>query len=174
MRTVLPCLTCALGAALALSLLPARGQEPATGKAMEGPGLLTLPADIKWGPAPPLLPAGAQAAVLEGNPMTKGEYTLRLKMPDGYRVPAHWHSKTEHVTVISGTFHLGMGDTLDTTKGMTMPAGAFGYMPPKMRHYAWAEGETVVQVHGSGPFDITYVNPADDPRNDAKSNTVKK
>jgi quercetin dioxygenase-like cupin family protein len=128
------------------------------------PGVFA-PNDITWGPAPPFLPPGAQAAILEGDPAQAGLYTVRLSMPDGYQIPAHHHPTTEHVTVISGEFHLGMGDKLDTAKGTALPAGSFGYLPAEMHHFAWAKGATVVQVHGMGPFAITYVNPADDPRN---------
>ncbi|HTK31801.1 MAG TPA: cupin domain-containing protein [Candidatus Saccharimonadaceae bacterium] len=124
---------------------------------------LSVPNDIKWGPAPPVFQSGAQFAVLEGNPGAAGMYTVRLKMPDGYKIMPHWHPTTENVTVISGTFHLGTGAKFDDTKGTEMPTGTFGFIGPHMQHYAWATGETIVQVHGMGPFKLTYVNPADDP-----------
>ena len=120
-------------------------------------------ADIKWGDAPPTLPAGAKMAVLQGDPGKAGMYTIRIKAPDGYRVAAHWHPAAEHLTTISGTFNLGTGDKLDETKTTPMAAGAFGSMPAKMHHFAWCKGETEVQVSGMGPFVIHYVNPADDP-----------
>jgi quercetin dioxygenase-like cupin family protein len=119
---------------------------------------------VKWGPAPPVLPAGAQAAVLLGDPSKDGPFTIRLSAPDGYKVPPHFHPTTENVTVISGIFHVGAGDKLDTTKGDKLTAGGFVSLPAGMHHYAWTEGPTVVQVHGTGPFAITYVNPADDPQ----------
>ena len=125
--------------------------------------VVMAPSAIQWGDAPPTLPKGAKVAVLEGDPSKKGFFVIRIKAPDGYRVPAHWHPTRETLTIISGTFHLGMGDTLDTSKGDAMPAGAFGYMDAKMNHYAWMEGETVTQVEGMGPFVINYVNPKDDP-----------
>jgi len=124
---------------------------------------LSLPDDLTWGPAPPVFQAGAQMAVLQGNPGSAGPYTVRLKMPDGYKIMPHWHPTTENVTVISGTFHLGAGDKFDETSGTTLPAGGFGFLGPHMHHYAWATGETVVQVHGIGPFKLVYVNPGDDP-----------
>jgi hypothetical protein len=124
---------------------------------------LTTPDNMKWGPAPPVFQAGAQMAVLEGNPGASGPYVVRLKMPDGYKIMPHWHPTTENVTVISGMFHLGAGEKFDDTKGMDMPAGSFGFVGPHMNHFAWATGETVVQVHGMGPFQLTYVNPADNP-----------
>ncbi len=131
-------------------------------------GLFT-PGEIKWTDAPSALPPGAKLAVLEGNPSEKGLYTMRLLMPDGYRIPPHWHSGVEHVTVISGTFNLGMGDKFDEKAGTVMPAGTFGFLPPQTKHFAWATGETIIQLHGMGPWEITYVNPSDDPRNSSKN-----
>ena len=84
-------------------------------------------------------------------------------MPDGYKIMPHWHPAQENVTVLSGVFHVGAGNTFDETKGMALPVGGFGYVGPHMNHFAWAEGETEVQVHGMGPFQMTYVNPKDDP-----------
>jgi hypothetical protein len=136
---------------------------PATTAAMEPDHGLVTPDNLKWGPAPPVFQAGSQMAVLSGNPMAAGPYVVRLKMPDGYKIMPHWHPTTENVTVISGMFHLGAGEKFDATKGMDMPAGSYGFVGPHMNHYAWATGETVVQVHGMGPFQLTYVNPADDP-----------
>jgi len=121
--------------------------------------------DIEWGPAPAVFPKGAEIAVLSGDPFKSGLYVVRLKMPAHYRIPAHWHPTAEYVTVVSGTFHIGMGDKLDEESGIELHAGGFGVAPAHMNHYAWATGdETVVQVHGEGPFELTYVNPADDPR----------
>ena len=128
---------------------------------------LATPDDIKWGPPPPVFQAGAQFAVIAGDPMAAGPYVVRLKMPDGYKIMPHWHPTTENVTVISGTFHLGTGTTFDDTEGADMPAGSFGFVGPHMNHYAWATGETVVQVHGTGPFKLTYVNPKDMPNQTA-------
>src|SRR5262245_27650951 len=122
------------------------------------------PDDVKWGPSPPGLPAGAQAAVLMGDPGKAGPYVIRAKLPDGYKIPPHWHPRAENVTVIRGTFMLGQGDRFSADATEPLPAGSFVSMPPAMRHFAWSKGETVIQVHGMGPFEITYVNPADDPR----------
>jgi anti-sigma factor ChrR (cupin superfamily) len=119
--------------------------------------------DLKWGPVPNVLPAGAQIAVVSGDPFKDGLYVIRLKMPSGYRIPAHNHPTTEYVTVISGEFSLGMGDKLDPKKSISLSAGGFAEAPAKMNHYAWTTGETIVQVHGQGPFAITYVDSADDP-----------
>jgi len=107
--------------------------------------------------------------VLEGNPGEPGIFTIRLKFPDGYRIAPHWHPAVERVTVITGTFHFGMGETFDQSKATTFPAGSFVFMAPKMAHFAWAEGETLVQLTGEGPWGITYLNPADDPRQMKKS-----
>jgi anti-sigma factor ChrR (cupin superfamily) len=119
--------------------------------------------DIKWGPAPPVLPKGAELTVLSGDPSKDGPCVVRLKMLKGYKIAAHNHPTTENVTVISGNFHIGMGDKFDNKKGIELRAGGYGEAPAKMNHYAWASSPTVVQVHGQGPFAITYVNPADDP-----------
>jgi quercetin dioxygenase-like cupin family protein len=119
---------------------------------------------LQWAAAPDFIPEGAQIAVLSGDPSKDGLYVVRLMMPAGYKVPAHNHPTTEMVTVISGDFHLGMGDKLDEEKGTLLTAGGFAEAPAKMNHFAWATSPTVVQIHGQGPFAITYANPADDPR----------
>jgi hypothetical protein len=122
------------------------------------------PDQIKYGPPPPFIAPGATLAVMEGNPMgTSGDFTIRLKMPDGYKIAPHWHPKRENVTVISGNFKVGMGDKFDESKMMTFPTGSFAYLDPDMHHYAMASGEVVVQVHGMSPLQFNYVNPGDDP-----------
>jgi hypothetical protein len=122
------------------------------------------PQSIPWGPPPPFIAPGAQLAVIEGNPAgSSGDYTVRLKMPDGYKIAPHWHPLRENVTVISGTFQVGMGDTFDAEKMAAFPAGSFAYLDPQMHHYAMASGEVVVQVHGTAPLQFNYVNPGDDP-----------
>jgi quercetin dioxygenase-like cupin family protein len=127
------------------------------------PGAMSVnPAEIKWGDAPPDLPKGAEMAVLHGDPGKKAVYTLRLKLPAGYKIPPHWHTKDEQLTIVSGTFVLHMGDTMDAP-ATTLTAGGFHFLPGKMHHGAEATGETVVQVDGMGPFDIHYLNPADNP-----------
>ena len=122
------------------------------------------PDNLKWGAAPPAFPIGAQIAVLSGDPAKEGLYVVRLKVPAGYKVPAHVHPNDEHVTVISGTFNIGMGDKLDEKKGDAIKAGGFARAPKDLQHYAWVTEDTIVQLHGMGPQGITYVNPADDPR----------
>jgi hypothetical protein len=122
------------------------------------------PDTIPWGPAPPFIRPGAQLAVLEGNPgATTGDYTIRLKMPDGYRIDPHSHPLRENVTVISGTFKVGMGDEFNKVKMTALNAGSFAFLDPDMHHYAMACGEVIVQVHGKAPLQFNYVNPDDDP-----------
>jgi hypothetical protein len=123
---------------------------------------------IEWKDGPSSLPPGAKIAVLEGDPSKEGPFVFRVKAPDGYRIPPHTHPKTERVTVISGTFNIGMGDKFDVSKTKPMPAGTYGYWETGMKHFVWIKGETVVQFHGMGPWKIEYVNPSDDPRNQNK------
>jgi hypothetical protein len=114
---------------------------------------------IKWSAASPVFPKGAEIAVVSGDPSKDGLYVVRLKMPANYQIPAHNHP----TAVLSGTFNIGMGDKVDPQKGLALQAGGFAEAPAKMNHYAWTTDEAIVQVHGQGPFTITYVNPADDP-----------
>jgi quercetin dioxygenase-like cupin family protein len=129
-------------------------------------GIFT-PEAIKWGPAPAALPAGAKLAVLEGDPGKEGPFTMRLWMPAGYGIPPHSHPAPEHVTVISGTFNVGLGDTFDKAKGNKLPAGTFAFLAPEMHHFAFTDKVAVIQLHGNGPWQINYLNAADDPRNAA-------
>jgi quercetin dioxygenase-like cupin family protein len=117
---------------------------------------------------PAALPAGAKMAVLEGDPTKEGPFVVRFQFPDGYHVAPHTHPKTERVTVISGVLHLATGEALDRNSAKELPAGSFGFWPAGMKHTAWSEGETIIQLHGIGPWQINYVNPADDPRNAKK------
>lgn len=122
------------------------------------------PADIKFGPAPPVFPAGMTSAVLSGDPTQPGPFTLRARMPAGYRISPHWHPVAEYLTIVSGSIAFGMGGTFDEASMKTLPAGGYAVMPPEMRHYLEVKTDAVLEVHGVGPFVITYVNPADDPR----------
>jgi Domain of unknown function (DUF4437) len=126
------------------------------------------PPTIEWKPGPAALPPGAKMAALEGDPTKEGPFVVRFQFPDGYHVGPHTHPKTERVTVISGTLLLAIGEALDRSSAKKLPAGSFGYWPAGMKHTAWSEGETVIQLHGMGPWQINYVNPADDPRNAKK------
>lgn len=114
--------------------------------------------DIQWGPAPSVLPPGAQIAVIEGNPGSTGTFTLRLKFPNGYKIPPHTHPTIENITVLEGTFLAGMGTQFDESKLEAYARGGFFSLPAEHAHFAMARGETVVQVHGLGPFVVTYVN----------------
>jgi hypothetical protein len=126
---------------------------------------IVTPKDVKWEDAPSSLPRGAKVAVLEGDPAKEGPFVMRIKMPDGYRVPPHTHPRPERVTVIAGALNIGMGATFDKDKCKEMPAGSFGTWPAGMKHFGWMKGETVLQMHGTGPWSLTYVDPKDDPRN---------
>jgi quercetin dioxygenase-like cupin family protein len=125
---------------------------------------IMTPATLKWGEAPPALPKGSLMAVLSGDPGKPGPFTLRAKMPAGYTIPPHWHPTDEHLTLISGEVAVGMGEKFDAAAMKTLPAGGFVVMPAEMRHYLRVKRPSILQVHGIGPLTITYVNPADDPR----------
>ena len=118
--------------------------------------------EMTWVPAPPDLPKGGQMAVLHGDPSKSAPFTVRFKMPGGYKIPPHWHSKDEQLTIISGTLTLHMGDTMDAP-ATQLAAGGYHFLPGKMHHAAEGKGETIVQIDGMGPFDIHYLNPADNP-----------
>jgi quercetin dioxygenase-like cupin family protein len=138
---------------------------PATGPAAAmAPHTIVAPQEIKWGPAPAVLPPGAEAAVLFGDPAKAGLFALRLKLPAGYSVPSHMHPVDEVVTVISGTFNLGMGETADQSQARPLPAGSFFAMPPDTPHFVFIDEATVIQINSVGPWGLTYVNPEDDPR----------
>jgi quercetin dioxygenase-like cupin family protein len=126
------------------------------------------PADVVWTDGPAALPPGAKRAVLEGDPGKEGFCTERLKFPDGYKIAPHTHPQTEHVTVISGTFNIGMGEKFDPSAGQAMAAGSYFFMPAGMKHFAWSTGETVIQLSRNSPSAINYLNPEDDPRNAKK------
>jgi len=126
--------------------------------------LLYTPADVPWREGPGSLEAGAEMAVLEGDPSAPGVFTMRLRLPDGFRIAPHWHPNVERVTVISGAFLLGSGERVDPAGVQRLYPGAYTSMPPGMRHYAIAEGETVIQLTSVGPWLIHYVREEDDPR----------
>jgi anti-sigma factor ChrR (cupin superfamily) len=125
--------------------------------------VMVTPNDLKWADVPSL-PPGAKVAVIEGPMDQATPFTIRLKLPADYKIPAHWHPAIEHVTVLSGTFNLGMGDKLDPTKTTALSVGSMAIMQPKTTHFAWTKEETMVQVHGVGPWAVNDVDPADDPR----------
>jgi quercetin dioxygenase-like cupin family protein len=163
--TVLP-LVLAAGSACAqqpTASQPATHTSAASSRAIGAPSASKAP-DLQWGPAPPVFPAGAQMAVLQGNPAGTNLFTVRLRFPSGYAIAPHTHPTDENVTVIKGTFLVGMGATVDRKSMLRLPSGGFVTAPANHAHYAVAEGQTEVQVHAMGPFAMTYVNPADDPQ----------
>lgn len=140
-----------------------RGHEETAPTLTPSQHVMAKPADLKWGDPPPVFEKGASFTVISGNPGVAGPYVVRLKMPAGYKINPHWHPTDENVTVISGTFAIGMGEKFDKATMTELPAGGFVLLPAEMRHYAMAKTAAIVQVHGMGPFQLTYVNPADDP-----------
>jgi quercetin dioxygenase-like cupin family protein len=120
--------------------------------------------EVTWSPGPASMPKGAEAAVLFGDPSKEGVFAMRLKMPKGYQIAPHSHPKPEVVTVISGTFRIGMGETADPAKAKALTAGGLFAFPPGMTHFASTDEETVIQLNSVGPWALTYVNPKDDPR----------
>ena len=138
-----------------LGALPGLAQPPGH--------VVATPDNLKWVEPPPL--PGSRLAVVQGDPSREGLFVYRLKMPAKYKIPPHFHKASENVTVLAGVFHIGLGEKFDQGTGQGLPVGGFVSVPPKHPHYAWAGAEeTVVQVHGVGPTDLTFVNPADDPR----------
>jgi len=128
---------------------------------------------LKWGPPPPVFEQNAKFTVISGDPGKAGLYVVRLDMPPGYKIMPHWHPTDEHVTVLSGTFAVGMGEKFEERAMKSLQNGDYTLLPAEMRHYAMAKSRAVVQVHGMGPFQLTYVNPADDPSKRASTTTKK-
>jgi anti-sigma factor ChrR (cupin superfamily) len=163
-------LTIAAAAITAGTALRAQQAKPALPPPPPAKHVIVTAAELKWGPSPPGLPPGAQMAVVDGDPSKAGvPFVIRAKFGDGYRVPPHWHPTDENIVVLSGSFSVGMGDKFDEGSMKALGTGGFARMPKRMHHYALAKGDTEIQVHGIGPFGITYVNPNDDPR---KSSTT--
>jgi hypothetical protein len=137
----------------------AQEQTPARPDTRTAESVLRLtPAELTWTAGPPMLPPGASMAVIERSFSTPGPFTVRLKFPAHYRIPAHWHPVKVTVTVISGTFHMGLGDELDTAKGKMLPAGSIFEMPARLHHFGWTSEETIIQEHGIGPLRVNYLN----------------
>lgn len=161
----------ALVTAGAVALAACDAQQPADQPAADGATNAAAPAetaaadDHQYGPAPDALPPGAELAVLDGDPGKEGPFTIRLRFPAGYSVPAHWHPMDETVTVVAGNVSLGMGDKLDRSAARSLGPGGFIALKARQNHYAFTDGGGTIQVAGQGPFQTTYVNPADDPRN---------
>jgi quercetin dioxygenase-like cupin family protein len=162
MRRTLVWCAVVLGAAAAAGAALAQVAQipPANGTPQH---VMVAPGDLKWGDPPPVFEKGASFTVVSGDPGKSGIFVVRLKMPAGYKINPHWHPTDEHVTVLSGSFALGMGDKFDAASMKELPVGGYALLPAQMHHYAMAKSEAIVQVHGLGPFQLTYVNPADDP-----------
>jgi quercetin dioxygenase-like cupin family protein len=149
------------GLAVLLAAAAAGAQSPSRSSAVHA--AIVAPLDVKWRPLRP----GAEIAVVSGNPDAAGEpFVMRMRYTGAVRVPPHWHPTDEHITVLSGTFMLGMGERFDESSAAAIVAGGYALAPAKMPHFAWSTGDTVVQVHGIGPFAINYVNAADRPKGD--------
>ena len=160
-----------LATALAAAFL-----APAAALAADPGSMFMNPADLKWGDAPPTLPKGAKIAVLAGDPGKAGAFVARLQLPANYKIAPHYHSTDEDLTVISGTMYFAEGDKMETKGAHGLKAGAFHHLPAKTHHYAYSKSPTVVQINATGPFDIVYINPADDPSSKVgtKESTAKK
>ena len=137
-------------------------KAPATQQVMVAPGAVT------WGDAPPSLPPGARMAVVSGDPTQAQPFVIRAQMPAGYRIAPHWHPTDEHLTVLSGTVSMGMGETFDRSAMKDLSVGGYAAVPAEMRHFFMAKTAATIQVHGMGPFAVNYVNPADDPSKQKK------
>lgn len=157
----------ALAAFVALAAAPALAQEMAGAhEGHAGPAHISLEADdLEWKSGPPTLPAGAQIAVLEGNPSKEGPFTFRLQLPAGYKIPPHTHDGVQHVTLLSGRAGIGLGEVWDGEKIEYTGPGGYHVLQPGVAHFATVEEDSVIQVHSVGPWVLAYVNPADDPRN---------
>jgi hypothetical protein len=146
-----------------LLLIPVLALAAMTASAQEAASFLNVQ-DIKWEAGPPSLPKGGKMAVLYGDPTKEGAFSIRAKLPAGYMVPPHFHTRDENLTILSGALYLGMSDAVDKPSAHALKAGGFHHLPGKVHHYAFTKTATVLQISGEGPFDITYLNPADDPR----------
>jgi quercetin dioxygenase-like cupin family protein len=158
------------GVVVSGSARAAHAQEPAPPIQDPGPEqhIIYRAADVEWQDGPASFQPGAQFAVLEGDPSRPGVFTMRIRMPDGFVIAPHWHPNVERVTVVSGTFRVGHGDVFDSAATQPLDAGSYFSFPPEMRHFAVAEGETIVQLTSVGPWQIRYVDPRDDPRADRR------
>jgi hypothetical protein len=143
--------------------LAQEAKKAETSGAHAGHVVLT-PKDLQWTAGPGSLPAGAKMAMIQGDPKNPGLFAMRLRLPADFKIPPHFHPADEQVTVLAGALNMGVGDKFDTSKAATLPRGSFSVMPAKTHHFAFTKEETVIQVHGVGPWSITYLNPADDPR----------
>lgn len=150
----------AMGAAILAALALGATAQPAK----ESAHVIVSPQDIRWGPAPAALPAGAQTAVLYGDPAKEGPFAVRMKIPKYYFIPPHTHPEAEVVTILSGKFNLGMGPKIERRAATSLGAGGFVALPAGVAHYVFSDEETILQINATGPWGIDYVDPKDDPR----------
>jgi len=143
-------------------------QEKMTEKTHQPDHIMITSTDLTWVDGPASLPKGTKSAVLEGDPAEEGPFIMRAKVPANWKVPPHHHPAIEHVTVISGSLYMGLGETFDESKASKLPTGGLAVMAIGTRHFAYTKEAAVIQIHGIGPWGITYINPADDPRNQKK------
>ena len=127
--------------------------------------VMTQPSELVW--ADLGLVPGVQVVVLSGDPSKAGHYVLRLKFPPDTRMPAHWHPKVEYATILSGTLLLAMGEEEIAENLKAYPAGTFSVVPPRMAHYGRSVDEVIIELSGPGPYEVVFVNDADDPRKSA-------
>lgn len=152
-----------IGLALTVSVTQLRAQEKMA-EQHQPDHIMLVPTDLTWKDGPASLPKGVTSAVIEGDPSKTGPFTMRLKLPADYKVPPHWHPAIEHVTVVAGSFYMGLGERFDESKATQLPVGGFAVMAVGTRHFAFTKEEATIQLHGVGPWGINYVNPQDDPR----------
>lgn len=151
---------------LKLIALLVGGILPASFVHAQHASIMVTPEDVRWGACPPVVPPGASCAVIEGSlSAANALFAYRLKMPDNYQVPPHFHPAAEHLVVLTGVFNIGHGERLDVAATQPMAAGSFIVLPKEMPHFAWTKGETIIQVYAIGPWGLTYVDPRHDPRN---------
>ena len=146
--------------------LPLLSQTPTQGDMQHGSTghIMVNLGDLKWVDGPPGLPPGPKIAVLSGDPSKEGPFAIRVSFPENYQVPAHWHPTMENVVVLEGTFYMGSGEKLDESKAMALEVGGYSSIPAKAPHFAFSKDKCTIQINAIGPFAITYINPADDPR----------
>ena len=180
MRKILVTSSAILVSALALAQAPPPNPSPspATTPVNTAPDrsqhLVINPNALKWGPPPPAFEKGPTFTVVSGDPGKPGPFTVRMRMPQGFKIKPHYHPTDENITVLAGEFAMGMGDTFDPAKMQSLTMGGYALMPAQMHHYAMAKTAATIQVHGIGPFSLTYINPADDPRTRAAAPPAKK
>ncbi|WP_205702876.1 cupin domain-containing protein [Botryobacter ruber] len=147
---------------------PLKAQDHPDSQQHDGEHRMLNQQELQWQEGPASLPKGIKVAMLEGDLTKAAPFTIRIQLPANYKIPSHWHPAIEHVTVIKGSFYMGSGDKFDVNKATMLAEGGFAVMPIKYVHFAFTKEAATIQLHGVGPWGITYVNEADDPRNQQK------